>query len=58
MNAHQIKGRVSQATGKVKQLTGKLFGNRWLETKGRAQKAGGKMRTGYGDTTDDLQKRG
>lgn len=56
MNRHQLKGRISQATGKVREITGKLFGNKPLERKGRIQNTGGKVQTGYGDLKDDVQK--
>lgn len=56
MNRHQLKGRISQATGKVKEMTGRLFGNKSLEGKGSVKKAGGKIQAGYGDLKDDLQK--
>ncbi|MBI3900145.1 MAG: CsbD family protein [Gammaproteobacteria bacterium] len=56
MNSHQLKGRISQATGKLKEITGKLFGNKSLEAKGRAKKTGGKIQAGYGDIKDDTQK--
>jgi uncharacterized protein YjbJ (UPF0337 family) len=58
MNTHQIKGRISQATGKVKEMAGKIFGNRPLETKGRVKKTAGKVQAGYGDLKDDIQKPG
>ncbi len=56
MNRHQLKGRISQATGKVKEMTGRLFGNKPMEGKGRVKKTGGKIQAGYGDLKDDLQK--
>lgn len=58
MNRHQLKGRISQARGKVREITGKLFGNKSVEAKGRAQQTGGRIEAGYGDVKDDIQKRG
>ncbi len=55
MNKDQIKGRAQEATGKVKQVTGKAVGNKELERKGKAEKAGGKLRAGYGDLKDDIK---
>lgn len=56
MNRHQLKGRISQARGKVREITGKLFGNKSVEAKGRAQQTGGRIEAGYGDLKDDIQK--
>jgi len=57
MNTHQLRGRISQASGKVKEITGKLFRNKAIGAKGRAQQTGGRIQAGYGDLKDDLQKR-
>lgn len=57
MNRNQVKGRVRQATGALKQMTGKLFGSKRLQAKGELKKSGGKIQSGYGDATDDAQKR-
>ena len=55
MNKDQIKGRVETAKGQAKQSTGKVLGNKEMEQKGRAQKAGGKLQTGYGDLKKDIK---
>jgi uncharacterized protein YjbJ (UPF0337 family) len=55
MNKNQIKGRIEQAKGHVKQVTGKIFGDKELEQKGKIQKAGGKVRSGYGDVKEDIE---
>jgi uncharacterized protein YjbJ (UPF0337 family) len=56
MNRHQLRGRISQARGKVREITGKLFGNKSLQGRGRAEKTGGRIQAGYGDLKDDIQK--
>lgn len=58
MNTHQLRGRLSQVSGKVKEMTGRLFRNKAIGAKGRAQQTGGRIQAGYGDFKDDLQKRG
>lgn len=58
MNRHQLKGRISQASGKVKEMAGQLFRNKSVAVKGRAQQTGGRIQAGYGDAKDDIQKRG
>ncbi|OOC51164.1 MULTISPECIES: CsbD family protein [Thioalkalivibrio] len=55
MNKDQIKGRVEEAKGQAKQTAGKVVGNKELEVKGRAQKAGGKLQAGYGDLKKDIK---
>ncbi len=55
MNTNQIKGRIEQAKGRVKQVTGRIIGNKELEQDGRNQKAGGKVRSGYGDVKEDIK---
>ncbi|WP_197703214.1 CsbD family protein [Sulfurifustis variabilis] len=56
INTHQLKGRISQASGKVKEITGRLFGKKALEEKGRAEKTGGRIQAGYGDVKDDIKR--
>ena len=55
MNKDQVKGRVEEAKGQVKEATGKAVGNKELEQKGTVQKAGGKLRAGYGDLKKDIK---
>ena len=56
MNKDQVKGRVDQAKGTAKNAAGKATGNRDLEQKGNIQKAGGKVRAGYGDLKEEIKK--
>ncbi len=55
MNKNQIKGRIEQAKGQVKAVAGRIVGNKELEQKGRNQKAGGKVQSGYGDVKEDIK---
>jgi len=56
MNKDQIKGRAEEVAGETKKVTGKVIGNKNLEEKGRAEKAIGKARAGYGDVKNELNK--
>ena len=56
MNKDQVKGRVDQAKGSAKNAAGKATGNKDLERKGSIQKAGGKVRAGYGDLKKEIKK--
>jgi uncharacterized protein YjbJ (UPF0337 family) len=55
MNKDQFRGRIKQAKGRIKEISGKLTRDKLLEKKGRAQKIGGRIQTGYGDFKDDIQ---
>jgi uncharacterized protein YjbJ (UPF0337 family) len=56
MNKDQVKGRTRTVTGKIKESVGKATGDKDLEVKGTAEKAGGKVRSTYGDIKDDVKK--
>jgi len=56
MNKDQVKGRTRTVTGKIKESVGKATGDKDLEVKGAAEKAGGKVRSTYGDIKDDVKK--
>jgi uncharacterized protein YjbJ (UPF0337 family) len=56
MNKDQVKGRTSTATGKIKETVGKATGDKDLESKGTAEKLGGKVRSTYGDVKSDVKK--
>lgn len=55
MNKNQFKGRFEYVKGQVKQVTGRIVGNKGLEEKGKLQKAGGSVQTGYGDVKEDIK---
>lgn len=56
MNKDQVKGRTNTLTGKVKETVGKATGDKDLEVKGTAEKAGGKVRSAFGDIKSDIKK--
>ena len=56
MNKDQVKGRTSTVTGKIKETVGKVTDDKDLEAKGTAEKAGGKVRSAYGDVKSDVKK--
>ena len=56
MNKDQVKGRTNTATGKIKEGVGKATGDKDLQNKGTAEKAGGKVRSTFGDVKEDLKK--
>lgn len=56
MNKDQVKGRTSTVTGKIKESVGRATGDKDLETKGTAEKTGGKVRSTYGDAKSDIKK--
>ncbi len=55
MNDHQVKGRADQVKGTVKEKTGQVTGNRDLEDEGTADKASGKVQSGYGDAKEKVK---
>ena len=44
MDKDRIKASAEQAKGAVKESAGKIFGDKKLETKGKADKAAGKIK--------------
>jgi uncharacterized protein YjbJ (UPF0337 family) len=56
MNKDQIKGRTNTATGKIKEAVGKATDDKDLEAKGKAEKAGGKIRSTFGDVKSDIKR--
>ena len=56
MNKDQIKGRVEEAKDNVKEVTGKLLDNDYMELEGNLQKNVGKVKAGFGDLKDDINK--
>lgn len=55
MNKDLFKARAKHEKVRVKEISGKLFRDKLLEKKGRAQKIGGRILAGYGDFKDDIQ---
>ena len=48
MNKDEIKGKAEQAKGYVKDKAGKLTDDPDLEAEGKAERAAGELREGYG----------
>ena len=55
MNKDLFKGRAKLAKGRIRQISGKIFRDKLLEKKGRVQKIGGRIQTGYGDFKEDTR---
>lgn len=56
MNKDQVKGRMTEITGKFKVLAGKLSGDKTLEEQGLADQDRGTVQSGWGDLKNDLKK--
>jgi uncharacterized protein YjbJ (UPF0337 family) len=56
MNKDQIEGRVDEAKGKVKEAAGEAVDRPDIESRGTAEKVGGKAQKTYGDVKEDLRK--
>ncbi|HEX3176604.1 MAG TPA: CsbD family protein [Methylomirabilota bacterium] len=52
MNRDDIKGKAEKAKGYVKEEAGELLNDRDLEAEGKAERAGGKLREGFGKAKD------
>ena len=55
MNKDQIAGKAKQVKGDVKETVGKVFDDKSLENRGKAENTAGKIQQGYGDIKDDLK---
>lgn len=47
-NKDEVKGKMDQAAGAIKDKVGEATGDRDMEERGEAQRAGGDMREGFG----------
>jgi uncharacterized protein YjbJ (UPF0337 family) len=47
-NEDEVKGKLDQASGAIKDKVGEATGDRDLEERGEAQRAGGNLREGFG----------
>lgn len=56
MNTKQVNGRIVEAQGFATEVMGKVLRNKPLERKGKAQRAVGKMKAGYGDLIDKAKE--
>ena len=48
MNRDEIKGKAEKAKGYVKEETGEILNDPDLEAEGKVERAGGKLREGFG----------
>ena len=55
MDKDQITGSAEQAKGAVKETAGKIFGDKKLETDGKADKAAGKVQNAIGGLKDAVR---
>jgi uncharacterized protein YjbJ (UPF0337 family) len=55
MDKDRIKGSAEQAKGAVKEAAGKVFGDKKLETEGKADKAAGKVQNAIGGLKDAVR---
>jgi uncharacterized protein YjbJ (UPF0337 family) len=55
MNDDQVKGRADQVKGTIKEKAGQVTGNQKLENEGTADKASGKVQSGYGDAKEKVK---
>ena len=57
MNKDQVKGRLTEATGKLKEMVGKVVGNRTSRLTGKAEQIVGKTQASFGDAKERFKKR-
>ena len=55
MDKDRIKGSAEQAKGAMKEAAGKVFGDKKLETEGKADKAAGKVQNAIGGLKDAVR---
>jgi len=55
MDKDRIKGSAEQAKGAVKETAGKIFGDKKLETEGKADKVTGKVQNAVGRLKDAVR---
>jgi len=55
MDEDRVKGSAQNMKGKVKEAAGKVTGDAKLESEGRADQAGGKVRNAVGGVKDSIR---
>jgi uncharacterized protein YjbJ (UPF0337 family) len=55
MDKDRIKGSAEHAKGAVKEAAGKVFGDKKLETEGKADKVAGKVQNAVGGLKDAVR---
>ena len=56
MDDDRVKGSAQNIKGKVKEAAGKVTGDAKLETEGKADQVGGKLRNAVGGVKDSLRE--
>ena len=56
MNRDEIKGKADKAKGYVKEETGEILNDPDLEAEGKAERAGGKLREGFGKSKEKVRE--
>lgn len=56
MDKDRLKGAGQQTEGSIKEAVGKATGDRDLEAEGKADKAGGKVRSTFGKIKDKIRR--
>jgi uncharacterized protein YjbJ (UPF0337 family) len=54
MNRDELKGKAEKAKGYVKEEAGEILNDPELEAEGRAERADGKLREGYGKAKEKV----
>ena len=54
MNRDELKGKAQKAKGYVKEETGEALNDPELEAEGRVERAGGKLREGFGKAKEKV----
>jgi uncharacterized protein YjbJ (UPF0337 family) len=55
MNRDELKGKAEKAKGYVKEEAGEILNDPELEAEGRAERAGGKLREGFGKAKEKVR---
>ena len=56
MDRQRIEGGLKKTAGNIKENAGKAIGDRHLETEGKAEKAEGHVRSGFGKAMDAVRE--
>jgi len=56
MNQDELKGKAEKAKGYVKEKAGDITNDPELEAEGKAERAGGKLREGYGKAKEKVSE--
>ena len=56
MNRDELKGKAEKAKGYVKEEAGEILDDPELEAEGKAERAGGKLREGFGKAKEKVSE--